>query len=282
LGVPNATATKLIQQLEAHLRTKLLSRSTRRLAVTADGAAYYERSVRLLADLEELDGSVAASQGAPKGRLRIDVSSSLAQHVLVPALAGFFERYPDIQLDIGISDRQTDLIAENVDCVIRGGDLADQSLIARRIASLHMISCAAPSYLDRYGTPLHPRELETTHFIVGYFHASTGRLRNFPFSRGAEHLEIKGRYQAAANDSNIYLAAALAGQGVIQMLESIVRPHLESGALRQVLADWAVPSLPLHVVYPPNRHLSAKLRIFVDWVAGLFAAPEFAPRPNGL
>jgi LysR family transcriptional regulator for bpeEF and oprC len=290
LNLPRPTATKLIQDLEVHLRAKLLNRSTRRLAVTADGAAYYERAVRLLADLEELDSSVAASQATPKGRLRIDVSSSLAQFVLIPALAGFFERYPDIQLDIGISDRQTDLIAENVDCVIRGGELTDQSLIARRVANLHMITCAAPAYLERQGAPSHPTDLERDHFAVGYFHASTGRPRAFQFVRGTERLEVSCRYRAAANDVTTYLAAALAGHGVIQMTHANIRSRLEDGTLRPVLTDWSVPSLPLHIVYPPNRHLSARLRIFVDWVAMLFASPDFArpatievtARPGGI
>jgi DNA-binding transcriptional LysR family regulator len=190
-------------------------------------------------------------------------------------LAGFFERYPDIQLDIGISDRQADLITENVDCVIRGGELADQSLIARRIANLHMITCAAPAYLERHGAPSHPADLERDHLTVGYFQANSGRPRPFQFTRGAERLEVAGRYQAAANDVTTYLAAALAGLGVIQMTPAIIRSHLSAGTLRPVLTDWSVPSLPLHIVYPPNRHLSAKLRIFVDWVAALFALPDF-------
>jgi LysR family transcriptional regulator for bpeEF and oprC len=276
LATPKPTVTKLIQNLETHLRTRLLNRSTRRLAVTADGAAYYERAVRLLADLDELDGAVAASQGSPKGRLRIDVSPSLAQFVLIPALDGFFARYPDIQLDIGASDRQTDLIAENVDCVIRGGDLTDQSLIARRIATLHMMTCAAPSYLGRRGEPRHPTDLEADHRVVGYFPPGTGRPRPFLFRRGTERVEVTGRYQASANDVTTYLAAALAGHGVIQMTTAIIRSSLADGRLVPVLRDWEAPSLPLHIVYPPNRHLSAKLRIFVDWAAGLFASPEFA------
>jgi LysR family transcriptional regulator for bpeEF and oprC len=277
LEMPKPTATRLIQLLETHLRTKLLNRSTRRLAVTADGAAYYERAVRLLADLEELDGAVTASQVTPKGRLRIDVSPSLAQYVLIPAMVGFFERYPDIQLDIGASDRQTDLIAENVDCVIRAGVIADQSLIARRIASLHMVTCAAPAYLRRYGMPLHPTDLERDHRVVGYFSAGTGRPRPFHFHRGTERLEVEGRYQAATNDVMTYLAAALAGHGVVQMTLGMVRSCFAEGTLVPVLEDWEAPSLPLHIVYPPNRHLSAKLRVFVDWAASLFASPDFTP-----
>ena len=170
LDMPKPTITKLIQALEAHLQTKLLHRTTRRVTVTPDGAAYYERVVRLLADLDDLDGSMALSQAAPKGRLRIDVSASLALLVIIPALPDFHARYPDIQVELGVTDRLVDLIGENVDCVVRAGELTDQSLIARRIGELDFIACAAPAYLDRYGEFRHPMDLENDHYMVGYFH----------------------------------------------------------------------------------------------------------------
>jgi DNA-binding transcriptional LysR family regulator len=280
MGTPKATVSKLLQQLEAHLRTKLLSRTTRRLAVTSDGAAYYERAVRLLSDLEELDASVTASQGRPTGRLRIDVSSSIAQGIIIPALAGFFARYPDIQLDVGTSDRTADLVADNVDCVIRAGVIGDLSLIARRIAEMHMTTCAAPSYLDTHGTPAEPQALEQEHVRIGYLKQRLAEPHPFSFVRAGETLEVAGRYLVAVNESQTYVAAGLAGHGILQAPYFMVRPHLESGALREVLAEWAVPALPLHVVYPPNRHLSTRLRVFVDWAAALFARAELAP-PGG-
>src|SRR5262245_6986317 len=132
LAIPKPTVSKLIQELEAHIHTKLLNRTTRRVAVTPDGAAYYERVVRLLAELDELDGSMAVSQATPKSRLRVDVSTSLAPLVMIPALPAFHARYPDIQIDLGVTDRVVDLVGENVDCVVRAGELMDQSLIARR------------------------------------------------------------------------------------------------------------------------------------------------------
>ncbi len=280
MRMPKPTVSKLVQQLETHLRTKLLSRTTRRLAVTSDGAAYYERAVQVLADLEELDASVTASQTTPKGKLRIDVSSSIAQAVIIPALGRFFEKYPDIQLEIGASDRTTDLVAENVDCVIRAGVIGDLSLIARRIAEMHMATCAARAYLQAHGQPAHPEALATDHMIVGYLKARTAGAHPMSFVRGAETLEVTGRYQVAVNDISTYLEAALAGHGVIQAPYFMVRAHLASGALRAVLPDWSVPSLPLHVVYPPNRHLSTRLRVFVDWAAALFAAAALAPPPE--
>jgi DNA-binding transcriptional LysR family regulator len=271
LDMPKPTLTKLVQTLEAHLRTKLLNRTTRRVTVTPDGAAYYERVVRLLADLDELDGSMTLSQATPKGRLRIDVSSSLAVLIVIPALPDFHARYPDIQIDLGVTDRPVDLVGENVDCVLRAGELSDQSLIARRIGELGFMTCAAPSYLARHGEPLHPADLENNHHVVGYFHAGTGRPYPFQFAQNGEQVEVRGRYIVSVNDSNAYMAAALAGLGVVQAPTFMMQHHVGAGALTPVLAGWTSSPVPLHVVFSPNRHLSNKLRVFVDWVADLFA-----------
>ena len=184
LDMPKPTLSKLIQGLEAHLRTKLLNRTTRRVTVTADGAAYYERVVRILADVDELDGSMTLSQASPKGRLRIDISAPLALLIMIPALPQFHARYPDIQIDLGVTDRPVDLVGENVDCVVRAGEITDQSLIARRIAEFRFVSCASPSYLAQHGEPRHPAELEQAHFVIGYFSASSGRPFPLEFSRG--------------------------------------------------------------------------------------------------
>jgi DNA-binding transcriptional LysR family regulator len=277
LGMPKPTVTKLIQTLETHLRTKLLSRTTRRVIVTSDGAAYYERTVRLLADLDDLDGSMTLSQASPKGRLRIDTPAALAMLVIIPALPDFHARYPDIQIDLGATDRPVDLVGENVDCVIRGGTISDQSLIARRVGEMNFITCAAPAYLERYGTPSHPQELETTHHGVGYF--GSGRPYPFDFALNGESREIRPRYVLSVNEGSAYVAAGLAGLGIMQAPEFMVRPHLQSGSLRPVLADWTSEPVPLHVVYPPNRHLSNKVRVFVDWIAELLASHEFMRRP---
>lgn len=280
LEMPKATLTKLIQTLEAHLRTRLLNRTTRRVTVTPDGAAYYERVVQLLADLEELDGSMALSQTSPKGRLRIDVSGALANLLIIPALVDFHSRYPDIQIDIGVTDRPVNLIAENVDCVIRGGEISDQSLIARRIGEISFITCASPAYLDRYGEPQHPADLDGNHYVVGYFSAESGRRWPFTFVSGDDSVEVPGRYIAAFNDGSSYVEAAVAGLGVIQAPIFMVRKHLDDGSLRRILADWTTEPMPLHVVYPPNRHLSAKLRIFVDWIAEIFARNRLMRPPE--
>lgn len=274
LEMPKATLTKLIQTLEAHLRTRLLNRTTRRVTVTPDGAAYYERVVQLLADLDELDGSMALSQTSPKGRLRIDISGSLATLVVIPALPDFHARYPDIQIDVGVTDRPVNLIAENVDCVIRGGEISDQSLIARRIAELSFVTCAAPSYLARYSEPQHPNDIAEAHTIVGYFSAESGRHWPLNFIIDGEPTDIHARYITAFNDGSSYVAAGLAGLGILQAPLFMVQQHFDDGSLKPILRDWKTESLPMHVVYPPNRHLSTKLRTFVDWIAEVFAKNE--------
>ncbi|MEW6256270.1 MAG: LysR substrate-binding domain-containing protein [Pseudomonadota bacterium] len=274
LEIPKPTLTKHIQALEAHLRTKLLNRTTRRVTVTPDGAAYYERALALLNDLEELDGSLRTSQASPRGRLRVDISPSLAMLLLIPALPRFFDRYPDIQVDLGVTDRSVDLVGENVDCVVRGGDLVDPSLIARRIAEIPMTTCAARPYLARYGAPTHPRQLEEEHRVVRYFNARTGRFLPMEFVRGDETLEISGKYLFAANEGNAYLTAGLAGLGILQAPAFMLRQYMREGTMVPVLTEWTTEALPIFVVFPPNRHMSARLRVFVDWVADLFAKSD--------
>jgi LysR family transcriptional regulator for bpeEF and oprC len=271
LGLPKGTVTKQIQALESRLHVKLLNRTTRRVTVTPDGAAYFERTARLLNDFDDIEASMTNAQANPTGRLRIDVGSSMARVVILPALASFCDHYPDIQVDLGVSDRTVDLITDNVDCVIRGGELTDQSLVARRIGNLPWVTVASPAYLKRYGVPQHPAEIEKRHHVVSFFSGSTRRVYPHEFHRGDEHIELSGPYRVAVNDSNAHMTAVLGGFGLSQSITYMAQPHLASGELVEILPDWTRPPLPIHVVYPPNRHLSAKVRVFVDWAADLFA-----------
>ncbi|WP_460116332.1 LysR family transcriptional regulator [Pseudomonas sp. H2_D02] len=272
LHMSKTTVTQLVQQLEARLRVKLLNRTTRKVNVTADGAVFYERAIRLLADLDDAETSLSGAQALPRGRLRVDVPSPLAALILIPALPAFYERYPDIQIDMGVSDRIVDMIDENVDCVVRGGELTDQSLIARRVGDLALGVFAAPSYLARLGTPAHPRELEDSqHRVVGFLWARTGKALPYAMHRQDEHLHIKGRYALAIDDGNAYLAAGLAGLGVLWLPTYMSRVHQAQGTLVPLFEDWRLESMPMYVAYPPNRHISAKLRVFIDWVIELMA-----------
>jgi LysR family transcriptional regulator, regulator for bpeEF and oprC len=274
LDLPKGTVTKLVQHLEGRLKVKLLNRTTRRVTVTPDGAAYYERTSRVLNDLDDIEASMMNAQANPSGRLRVDVGASVARVIVIPALPSFYARYPDIQLDLGVGDRPVDLISDNVDCVIRGGELVEQSLVARRVANLEMITVASPDYLKRHGVPQHPNDIEEKHTTVAFFSARTGRMYPEVFEKDGETIELVGTYKVSVNDSNAHTEALLAGLGVSQAARFSVAPYLASGQLVQVLPDWSRSPIPVHVVYPPNRHLSAKVRAFVDWAAELFAKQE--------
>ncbi|WP_028103620.1 LysR family transcriptional regulator [Pseudoduganella violaceinigra] len=279
LQLPKATVSTLVAGLETALSVKLLHRTTRQVSVTADGAAYYERCLRILADVKDAEESLSRTRLSPRGRLRVDAPTGLSNEVLVPALPSFFEQYPDIQLELGCSDRPVDLIEEGVDCAVRGGQLADSTLIARRVGLLNFVTCAAPSYLERYGTPAHPRDLER-HRCVNYFSSKTGKIYNWDYSRDGERIEMALPGMIALNDSNAYLQAGLAGLGIIMMTDVQLHSHGASGRLVRVLDDWVTDPLPIHVVYPQNRHLSAKVRVFVEWVADLMSShPHMRLRP---
>ena len=269
LSLPKATVTKHVQGLEERLRVKLLNRTTRRVTVTPDGASYYERTIRLLIDLDDIEASMTTARSNPRGRLRVDVGASTAQLLILPNIGEFHTRFPDIQVDLGVSDRMVDLISDNVDCVIRGGELTDQSLVARRIGNFEFITVASPEYLARYGTPTHPLAIEENHNIVVYFSPKTGRHYPLEFRKGEESISISGPYKVSVNESNAYVTAAVSGLGIAQITSDQAMHHLENKTLVRILPEWTQPLLPIYVVYLPNRHLSAKVRAFVDWTAEL-------------
>ncbi|MEO5935525.1 MAG: LysR family transcriptional regulator [Duganella sp.] len=276
LGMNRASITLLVQQLEANLRVKLLNRTTRQVNVTEDGALYYERVVRLLGELEDVETSLPGALAAPRGQLRVDVPSPFATMILVPALPRFHARFPDIQFDLGASDRKVDLIGDNVDCVVRGGEITDQSLVARRVGELRLRVYAAPAYLARSGTPAHPAELEDSHHrLIRYQGARGGEGLPYVMRNGGVAVRLHGRHILAIDDGNAYLAAGLAGLGVLWLPDYMAGPHVRTGALVPLFDDWHGDPMPLYIAYPPNRHVSTKLRVFIDWIVELMA--EHAP-----
>ncbi|AHE43744.1 LysR family transcriptional regulator [Klebsiella pneumoniae subsp. pneumoniae Kp13] len=270
LHMSKTTVTQLIQQLESRLRVRLLHRTTRKLGVTPDGAVYYERVIRLLADMEDAENSLSSAAMTPRGRLRVDVPSPLARLILVPALPAFHARYPDIQIDMGVSDREVDLIGDNVDCVLRGGQITDQSLIARHVGDLQIGVYVAPSYVERLGAPAHPRELQNTdHCIVGFLSSRTSKIDPLVLCSENERIEITGNYVLAVDDGNAYLEAGLVGLGVIALPNYMAAAHQAVGALIPLFTQWRISPMPLYLAFPPNRHVNAKLRVFIDWIVEL-------------
>ncbi|WP_447555454.1 LysR substrate-binding domain-containing protein [Vreelandella sp. EE22] len=281
LAVSKSSVTHLVQQLEARLRVKLLNRTTRQVNATADGAAYYARVVRLLADLDDAETSLSNAAVAPSGRLRVDVPSPFARTILIPALPAFFARYPDIQLDLGVSDRRVDLIDESVDCVIRGGELTNLSLMARRVGELSLGIYAAPGYLEKAGRPAHPEALNAPpHHIVG-LRWRGGSTTPYTLHRHSERVSVQGRHVVSVDDGSAGLAAGLAGLGAVWLPDYMAWEHVNRGELVRLFEDWQLEPLPMFVAFPPNRHVSAKLRVFIDWVVELMATqgPMVDQRP---
>lgn len=270
LDMPNATLSKLVQELEAHLGVRLLQRTTRRVTVTPEGQDYYAKATRVLRDLEDIDSTFNVARSKPRGHLRIDIGGSTARDVLVPLLPDFLSRYPDIRIDLGVSDRSVDLISDNVDCVIRGGALDASSLVARGIGHATMVTCASPDYLRHNGIPAYPEELRNGHRLVSYLSPQNGRAVPFRFERDGERSELKIEHRIGVNESNAHLAACVAGLGIIQTFSYAAGAALRDGTLVEILPDWRPAPYPFHVVYPHNRYVTHRLRVFIDWLVECF------------
>jgi LysR family transcriptional regulator for bpeEF and oprC len=270
LGIPNASATTLLQKLEASLGVKLLNRTTRRLSVTPDGAAYYARASAILAEVRDAEEALSQHSSVPRGRMRVDAPTLIARSVIIPALPRFFARYPDIELALACNERHFDMVAEGIDCALWTGEVDDETLVARRVGFLYFATCAAPAYIEAHGLPAHPREL-AGHRCINHFSPRTGETVEWVFSKGGERVQAVFPGHLALEDENSYVSAAEAGLGVAQLPAFVVKESMERGALDLVLADWFPEPAPLNVVYPPSRHLSSRVRVFVDWLAELIA-----------
>jgi LysR family transcriptional regulator for bpeEF and oprC len=268
MRLPKATVTTLLHKLEGALGVKLLNRTTRHVSTTADGAAYYARCVAILASIRETEESLAQQHSTPRGRLRVDVPTLMARLVFVPALPALFERYPHIELALASNERRADLLEEGIDCAVWSGDIDDTRLVARHVGYLYFATCAAPAYLAAHGPPRHPHEL-AQHRCINRFVPGTGAVAAWTFSRNGERVEAAFPSHVALEDENSYVAAAEAGLGIAQIPAFVAKDAIERGVLELVLGDWFPEPAPLHIVYPQNRHLSTKVRVFVDWVTEL-------------
>jgi DNA-binding transcriptional LysR family regulator len=267
LLIPRATATNAIKRLETRLGTRLLDRTTRTVAPTQDGAAYYERCVRLLADLDEAEDAFRGSE--PAGLLRVNLQPTLARHFVFPALPAFLARHPRLKLHVGEDDRLVDLVREGVDCVLRAGQLSDSTLVARRAADLPQVTVASPAYLERCGTPMTLDDL-ARHQAVHYVSTATGRPYPLEFVTASGVKPATPPGIVSVTGAEAYTAAALAGLGLVQVPRYRVAAQLASGALVEVLADTPPPTIPVSVLYPHARQLSARVRVFADWLVERF------------
>jgi DNA-binding transcriptional LysR family regulator len=271
LQMPAATATYTIKQLEAHLGVRLLQRTTRHVSTTLDGQAYYHRCVRILADVEETEAGFGNSGVAPRGKLRVDLQGTLAQHYVLPRLSEFFARFPQLELEIGMGDRLVDLVRDGIDCVLRVGELRDSSMVGRRVATLQQVTCASAAYLDRRGTPATLEDLDG-HQAVNFYSSSSGKMFPFDFIVDGEERSVQLPGVVSVSNAEAYVACCANDLGLVQLPRYHVARHLESGAFREVLGTWRPKAMPVSVLYPHQRQLSPRVRVFVDWLTDVMTA----------
>lgn len=270
LEMPGSTVSKWVADLESRLGVKLLERSTRKISVTAAGALYYDSTRRLLGELDNLESTLGQGQASPKGVLRVDCGGATASALLMPAVPAFCARYPDIDLRLSVTDRNADLLSDNIDCAIRSS-ADDPALVSRPLGAARWTTCASPAWLARYGVPITPQQISQAAMpVVPYFSSTSGLPHPLQFEKAGERIILEQfASRVAVNESNAHLAAALAGIGLIQTADFIVRPHIASGALVAVLADWERAPLQVFLAYLPSRRDNARVRAFSDWAGTL-------------
>jgi len=270
LGASTSSTSRLVADLESHLGARLLNRTTRKLSLTETGQAYYERCVQLLADLGEAEAAAGASASAPTGRLKLTCPFNLLVQPIGPALAEFNRHHPKVTFDVTVADRVIDLVEEGFDLAVRIGAPGGERLVARRLGSTQLVPCASAAYLAQHGAPLAPEEL-VRHQALTYAYVAAPFQWRLADAAGAPH-EVRVGGPLHANSGELLVAAAVAGMGIVLEPDFVVAPHLARGELQRVLPGWAGPRLDVWAVYPSRRHLSAKVRAFVDYLAGIFAA----------
>ncbi|AHG46623.1 transcriptional regulator [Rhizobium leguminosarum bv. trifolii CB782] len=267
-GLPRSTVTDAVKQLEARLGVRLLQRTTRHVSPTLDGEAYYQRCLSILADVEDAEGAFAGAK--PRGMLRVDVHGTLARHFVLPSLPSFLETYPDIEFYMSEGDRLVDLVREGIDCVLRVGTPGDSDMIIRRVAMLDEITLASPDYIASHGLPQHPDRL-AGHRMVGFRSSGTGSPLPLEFIVDGVVREITIPATVTVNAAETYISAARIGLGLIQIPRYHAEKDLAEATLIHVLEDFPLTPTPVSLLYPRNRQLSPRVRVFIDWLVKVFA-----------
>lgn len=269
LNIPRSTVSTAIGELEARIGTRLLSRTTRQVTMTRDGHVFYEKCLRLIADVEEAEASFRRKGEAIGGKVHVDLPGRIGRLIVAPALPEFFRAYPNVEVQLGVSDKQVDLVSENVDCALRVGTLADSELIARHVGELRLVNAASPAYLERHGIPETPGQLATGHQVVGYASPTHGRLDDWEWVDGGGLRVMKVPAQVIVNSAEAYIACAVAGLGLIQIPAYDIQDHIARGALIEVMPDHRPASMPMTMLYPHRHHLSHRVQIFSEWLMAL-------------
>lgn len=268
LGIPRSSVSAAVQELEGRVGARLLHRTTRKVSPTQDGAAFYERCRRVIADVEETENLFRQTAAEPSGRLRIDVPGRIGRLVIAPALPEFLDRHPQIDIDLGVTDRAVNLVEDSVDCVLRVGPLSDSGLIARPIGKLPLINAASPDYCRRHGTPQLPGDLGD-HWAVNYASPSSGRVADWEWVENDMLRTMPLRSRVTVNSAEAYIACCLAGLGLIQIPAYDIKRHLGAGELTEVMPDYRAEPMPMALLYPHRQHLSRRLQVFADWLEAL-------------
>lgn len=258
-----ATVSKKVAALEAHLGVKLLTRTSRELSLTEVGAEYYEKCVVVLSELDEAEANARSQTASPEGILRVAAPIPFARLVLAPLAKSFTEQNPEIKIELVLSDKHVDLIAEGIDIAIRAKQLEDSALVARYLFENPMLVVASPDYLETHGTPQKPEELKRHNCIV-YSHFRTLNIWHFSRESKDFSVQVKGNFQSNNGDTN--MEATLCGLGITELPMWMVHEHLESGKLQQILADYQADTIPFNAIYPKSRYLPLKVRSFVDFL----------------
>ena len=268
LDIARSSVSAAVSELEARVGARLLHRTTRKVAPTQDGAAFYERCQRLLAEVEETENLLRQGGAAPSGMLRIDVPGRIGRLIIAPALPDFLARFPGLDIHLGVTDRAVDLVEDSVDCVLRVGPLADSGLIARTLGALPLINVASPAYLDRHGVPRTPDCL-TQHVAVNYASPWTGRVEPWEWIEDGRQRDLPMRGRVTVNSAEACIACCLAGLGLVQIPAYDVRPYLAAGELMEVMPGHRAAPLPMTLLYPHRRHRSRKVQVFAQWLEEL-------------
>jgi DNA-binding transcriptional LysR family regulator len=265
-GMPKASISTAVQQLEAQLGTRLLHRTTRKVQLTQDGQAFYERSKDLLAEIEEAQTMFQQGGEALRGRVRIDMSTGIARHAVIPRLPELLKLHPLLELELSSTERFVDVVREGFDCVLRGGTVTDAGMVARPVGHMHMVNCVSPAYLEARGKPESVDDL-ATHHLVHFVNILGARSAGFEYIDGTQERRLPMGGAITVNNADAYTAACLAGLGIIQVPYVGVRDLIAAGRLVEVLPDRVPMAMPLTLLYANRRNLARRVRVVMDWLA---------------
>lgn len=267
MGLPKSSISGYIQDLEKNINTKLLNRTTRVVTLTPEGSVFYERCKNILADIDEME-SMFSDNSKIRGKIRVDMTVSMATRLFIPVLPDFLEKYPDIEIELSSLDRKIDLIREGVDCVIRAGESSESGIVEKKLGELNQINCLSPKYIKRFGKPLNISDLEK-HKMIFYSSVLGGKITGFEYYKDGKEIEIKMNGNITVNNTNSYLISCLEGLGLAQLPYVTCKDYIREEKLVEVLPDFRAKPLNIYMVYPYRRIQSKRVKVFIDWISNV-------------